>query len=129
MHNKKKNNIESILIAIVVTIVLVCFISWKVLTKIEQKDKSKILLDAKTMLAVAEAQNSLDKLESKDSNCLYIYGYEGIYKNSGNYVGSVDLSSSEPYIELSDGKYYVKGTSKKLKIIKSNLTASTTCNR
>ena len=89
-----------------------------------------MLNDAKYMLMHGEVQiqeNILD--ENSNVTCLQIYGYEGKYKNSGNYIDSVDLLSNEPYIELSDGKYYVRGTMNDLKIIESNLTASTTCNR
>lgn len=89
-----------------------------------------MLFDAKEMLISAENQIQLDLLKGESKKtCLYIYGWEGLAKNSGNYRGSVDLTKDEPYIELSDGKYFVKGTYNDLKIMKSNLEASTSCNK
>ena len=89
-----------------------------------------MLNDAKVMLTQGQIEMSMNKLdENSNTTCLYVYGYESHYNNSGNYVGSIDLTGEEPYIELSDGKYLVRGTIDDLTIIKSNLTASTSCNR
>lgn len=86
-----------------------------------ENDKDNMLYDAETMLLSSVLQ------KDGETTCLYIYGYDGLYKNSGNYRGSIDISEDEEYIWLSDGNYLVKGTYDNLTIIESNLEATTNC--
>lgn len=86
-----------------------------------ENDKNAMLNDAETMLLSAVLQ------KDGKTKCLYIYGYDSSYKNSGNYRGSIDISGEEEYIWLSDGNYLVKGTYDNLTIIESNLEATTNC--
>lgn len=116
----KKIIIPVILIIIVITIIFLYNVN-------ENKSKNNMIIDAQRILVNADAQKILNEIGNEEITCLYVYGYDGIYKNSGNYVGSVDLTGDNPYIELSDGKYFLKGTYDNLTILKSKLSASTNC--
>ena len=124
---KIKRPLFFIMIAIILVIIYILFAS--ISSGKNNLEKEYMLNDAKHMLLNGEIQIEQNKIdENSNITCLQIYGYDSNYKNSGNYVGSVNLSNDEPYIELSDGKYLVRGTMNNLKIIESNLTATTTCN-
>ena len=126
-----KNNKMPIPILIIVIVIFGILIMSTVGSVIEAKQKANkmsvengknaMLNDAEAMLLSAVLQ------KDGKTKCLYIYGYESSYENSGNYRGSIDISGDEDYIWLSDGNYLVKGTYDNLTIIESNLEATTNC--
>lgn len=122
---KKRKPIIFILIAFVLVILYLVIAT----LNNNKLNKNDMLNDAKLMITLAKAQNLLDETEGKGNDCLYIYGYDGAYSNSGNYIGSIDLTLENPYIWLSDGNYFVRGTTDDLTIMKSNLAATTNCNK
>ena len=124
---KKKIVVAGLIISLLA--IVVAFAVSRINKSYKENDEYSVLYDAKEMLRSADNQLYLDELKgNKKTTCLYIYGWDGLYRNSGNYRGHIDLSKEEPYIELSDGKYFVRGTYYDLKLLKSNLEASTSCN-
>jgi len=124
----KKDSKNTITIIIIISFLIVLIV-FTIIKDDKEAEKNRMLFDAQQMLINADAQKSLDEVNNKKTTCLYVYGYDGLYNNSGNYVGSIDLTEEKPYIELSDGNYLIKGTYDDLIMVESNLTASTSCNR
>lgn len=135
--NKKPANKKKIItIVIVIAIILIIPLSTYICNSIENTNKQMMLADAHTYISNAKIQYEEDNLDNIINNmpymdkCYYIYARnDGLYKNSGNYIGSILVNNNKAEIWLSDGKYMVTGTTNNLTIIESKLTATKTCNR
>ena len=62
------------------------------------------------------------KANNPNIGCVPFFPFEN------SYVGSVDVSSGEYYIWISDGTFYATGTSNNLTVIESDEEASINCN-
>lgn len=135
--NKKTANKKKIItIIIVVAIILIIPLSIYIRNSIENTNKQMMLADAYTYISNAKIQYEEDNLDNIINNvpyidkCYYIYARnDGLYKNSGNYIGSILVNNNKAEIWLSDGNYIVTGTTSNLTIIESKLTATKNCNK